>query len=225
MPVAGSTPVTAELPPAPAERSAERERLAQAASKHAALVDRRRRLVLAAEQARGDSMAALRAVDNAEAGLAVAQREAPRLLALAAIGEAAGSSNLEAAQREAAGARAEHAQARDVVEALRAELITTDQRLTAALSDRQAAVRGVLEADPAMDLLYAEYLATLTWTAALADVFKLIGPSRLPSRMQYWDRTNHELPPVDEPSPVTQWREALAALERGEVDRELPAIG
>jgi hypothetical protein len=33
------------------------------------------------------------------------------------------------------------------------------------------------------------------------------------------------LPPVDEPLPVTQWKEALAAQERGEADTALPAIG
>jgi len=48
----------------------------------------------------------------------------------------------------------------------------------------RAAVVAVLDVDPAMDLLYAEYLATLAWSEALSDVFKLIGPSRLPRRMQ-----------------------------------------
>jgi hypothetical protein len=42
----------------------------------------------------------------------------------------------------------------------------------------------VLDVDPAMDLLYAEYLATLASSEALSDVFKLIGPARLPRRLQ-----------------------------------------
>jgi hypothetical protein len=86
-------------------------------------------------------------------------------------------------------------------------------------------VRAVLETDPAIDALQAEYLATLAWSAVLADCFKVIGPLRLPRRMQTWDRTNHELPALNEPLPVTLWREALEALEAGDADRELPAMG
>jgi hypothetical protein len=103
--------------------------------------------------------------------------------------------------------------------------MATDHLLAVSLADRQKAMRGVLEADPAMDLLYAEYVATLAWSAALADVFKLIGPSRLPVRHQHWDRTNHEFVLVDEPIPVSQWKAAIARLEAGEVDLALPEIG
>jgi len=213
-------------PPQPA-RSAERERLAQAAANCDMLTDRRRRLVLAAEKARGDSAEKAGAVERSERALAAAKREAPRVLALAAIGETASgsSSSLEAAEGELERVQAEHEEAREIAAALKEEIKTTDERLAAAVEDRRQAVREVLDTDPALDLLHAEYIATLAWSAALADVFRLIGPSRLPRRLQYWDSTNPELPPVDEPLPVAQWREALAALEAGEADAPLPAIG
>jgi hypothetical protein len=85
----------------------------------------------------------------------------------------------------------------------------------------RAAQVGVLDSEGALD---AEYLATQAWGAALADTFRVIEPSRLPRRLQHWDAVNHELPPVEEPLPVTLWKEWFAAIGRGEVDTPAPAI-
>jgi hypothetical protein len=209
---------------ASASRSPERKRLASAAAEHNALVERRRRLVLASEKARADSMSAFLAVERAEEAARLARREGPRVLAMAAIGEGSPEiGSLEAAELALELARRAHTSAREMVEALRQELFTTDQNIPGALAERTAAVRGILDVDDAVEGLLNEFDAARAWVECLAEAIRVIGPTRLPRRYEFWDATNRPTPTVE---PVAgQWREALAALERGEADTALPAIG
>jgi hypothetical protein len=50
-----------------------------------------------------------------------------------------------------------------------------------------------------------------------------IGLSRLPQSLQHWHAVNRPVIPPGSPI-LGPWREALAALERGEVDTPLPEL-
>ena len=215
-----------EAAPAAALRSLERERLARVCAAIEASAERGRRLRLAEAQARSDRLDAFTAVERAAEVLDLAKREAPRRAAAGAIGEGfeGTAPPVDEAERSLSGARGKHQHLREVAEVLAKEIATAEQRLLQLRAERTAAIAAVIA--PAASVMHAEYLAAAAWREAIGDVFRWLGPSRLPRSLQHWDATNLELP-VDgeEPLPLSQWKDAIAALERGEADYPLPAIG
>jgi hypothetical protein len=221
MPAAARREAPQEPPPT---RSPERGALATACEEFAAAEGRQRTLATALDQARRDRMAAHDAVDAAERMVALAQREAPRRAAAMAIGEdfqgeapAVGEAENELDRRQA-----DYRHVVGVCGVLEAELTAQRDRVMDAQRRRQRAIAEVIA--PALRQVAAERVAALSWSEAQSDVLRMAGPLLLPWDLRFWDASNPRLPAVEEPLPLTLWRETLAALEAGDVDHPLPSV-
>jgi hypothetical protein len=206
-------------------RGPERERLAEAITKHIAERDRLQRLSDAYSKAQDDCRVALDAIDAAEALLAEAREDQPRNYVQRLLDDTAdgGADLVAAAQSRLSEAHQKHKVAGDGIDLLAAEIKSSEARVRWAKEDVGAAIGEYLRGAPEIERLIAKYDAARSMTATLAVVLGEI------------ERTHHGLPPsarsldaINRSAPiddalVASWRLAVKALE-GDPDATLPQL-
>jgi hypothetical protein len=207
-----------------AERSS-RERLALAHVEHAAAADRLRRLHLAVEAARSESMAKFRVISACEAIVETARKEEPRRRAALLLGEEVEAApDVDQAERNLIAARAADGEQRRLIAVLEQESGRQAFRHAAAQTALSDAIRDVLEVDEAFLALEVEFRRSQAWVEALAEAFRAL-ERYLPQRAQFWDRQNPVLPSLVGVSPSAMVGEWLASIREGNTDEPFPALG
>jgi hypothetical protein len=231
----------------PRARSPEREKLAEAITKHNNATDRLARLRTALAQASEDSIDASMIVSDRERELAEAEQASPANLAMVALGEIAPldtGSLVEQAERRLAEAKDVHRQKRELRAALEGErnewgvvvkigeIEAQGRRAAITEMNLDAAIRAVLAAEPEPLALIAEAQSALAALSAVVAALEFLGGVRLP-REHDWvfilasriraavQATLRPLPETEQLAPA--WQAALEGLRR-DADTELPAI-
>lgn len=208
-------------PAAPAARSTERTRLAEAIERHKVAAERFERIHSAGATIWQTTSAARQAVETAEAALAEAKAAAPRLLVARLIGEADdGAPTVEAATAGLAEANAALDLAERTRDALRDQEGAAERDLAGAARALTSAIAAIVAPSPAVAKLLADYDAAQRRVAGLSAVFDFLGLTRLPAAGQHWFAIRDPDFAADRAA-TAPWAFALAALET-DPDTPLP---
>jgi hypothetical protein len=216
-------------------RSPEREKLAGAIEAHQAAQGRLERLRTALAKATEDSIDALELAESRERELAEAEQTEPSNLAALAFGEVAPldvGTLVDQAERRLAEAKEAHRQKRELRSALEAEIEAQRTRCSYTEMGLEAAIRGVIEAEPEPTMLIAETQAALAHLSAVIAPLEMLGPVRLPQQHQWIftltaavrnavASTGRPLPEAEQLLPA--WAAALQGLHQ-DPDTALPQI-
>jgi hypothetical protein len=228
--MAASAVLRREEPPPP--RSPERQALAEAVELHRVAAERLQRLRAALSQARRDASDRFSEAERAEEALAEAKRREPHRRAAELLGEDVPSGvSLAEAERVLIEARTAYAELKDVAGVLETEINGSggnlggtdgaESRVSYARSGVEQALTALIAADPAFAELETAFDDDRARVAAKAEVFRFLGPSRLPDSLQNWHVQNRPMPEIA--SLVPAWKAAIDALLRGEADTPLPS--
>jgi hypothetical protein len=206
--------------PSHLSRLPEWDRVAEVADGHLANLEQDRRIRKALADIRTEIAGAVQAVERCEGVVAAAAREEPRRLSAEALGQVfeGTAPALEVAEGNLKQAKRDLEHRRAVIGALEKELAATQECASHTWAQLRAAVREALAVYlfPAVENLYDQGRAQ---AECGVEIFRTLGPLRLPPALAYWDATNRSIPKV--PPVAAMLTAAIEKLESGAVDEGL----
>jgi hypothetical protein len=219
--VDGEAHAAAGLAAEPVRSAADcRAALRAAVAKHADLTQRLAELTKAVPKAESAVFAARTGVEQANAVVEDAKREASSQAIAAAVGKASGTTpSIAKARRALEGAEDDLEVARTAAAGLAQEHKETEQAVSSARWDVEGAVAAVVRADPATEKLIEVFKGACRELADLREAVELVA-----SHFTQMERLTMLCEQVDDmPSAkCLEWERALAALETN-AEAELPA--